>query len=71
MSSNTIITRSKGGAAERTVKLAEIQIPDLWNITSAIRDGKKVQHGPYYADLISDCWNLCHDLKNHIEDQPD
>lgn len=46
------VTFSKGGLKERRVKLASIQVPDLWHVAS---------DSPY-REMILETWHLAHDL---------
>jgi hypothetical protein len=60
MARNTTIILSKGGEDERTVRVDDIEIPDLWHLT---RDLPKPQQ-----DAIVEVWHLAHDLHRHIID---
>lgn len=71
MSNQTEITLSKGGTAERKITMSQLQIPDLWGLTQNIRQNSKIEQAGLCADKILECWHLAHDLKNHIESQPD
>jgi hypothetical protein len=63
MAASGLITLSKGGTEEKTVKVGSISIPDLWPVIERLgyetADGKKVDR----------CWHLCHDLLNYINDE--
>lgn len=68
MARNTKVTLFKGGTKEKTVKISEVQIPNLWHIAQAIRENGKVQDGPGCAELILECWHIAGALKRHIEE---
>ena len=55
---DTIITLSKGGTAERQVKLSHLEIPDLWHLAQSLPNP--------HRRVILECWNIAHDLKRHI-----
>lgn len=57
------ITRARGGTAERIVPLSKIVIPDLWHVA----DHLKAIERPESAEAVLECWHLCHDLKNELE----
>jgi len=67
MANETKVTLNKGGTKEMTVPISQVRIPNLWHIAEAIRKNGKVADGPGCAKLILECWNLAHDLKNHIQ----
>ena len=63
-------TRSKGGTAEREEIISQIQVPDLWHLYMALKDGqltrsKKVQ--AELADVVYETWHLAHDMKRHLQ----
>ena len=63
-------TRSKGGTAEREEIISRIQVPDLWELYIALKDGnltrsKQVQ--ARWADTVLETWHLSHDLKRHLQ----
>jgi len=63
-------TRSKGGTAEREEIISQIQVPDLWNLYMALKDGqltrsKKVQ--AELADVVYETWQLAHDMRKHLQ----
>ena len=63
-------TRSKGGSAEREEIISQIQVPDLWELYIALKDGnltrsKQVQ--ARWADTVLETWHLSHDLKRHAQ----
>ena len=63
-------TRSKGGTAEREEIISQIQVPDLWELYIALKDGnltrsKQVQ--ARWADTVLETWHLSHDLKRHAQ----
>ena len=51
---STKITLHKGGTAEQTVALSELQIPDLWRVETT-RDADRAK--------ILECWHIAHALK--------
>jgi hypothetical protein len=58
------ITRAKGGTGERSVGLAEIRIPDLWHLASALKEaGCGEQSGE-----VLECWHLAHDLLSALRE---
>ena len=63
-------TRSKGGTAEREEIISQIQVPDLWELYIALKDGnltrsKQVQ--ARWADTVLETWHLSHDMKRHLQ----
>ena len=67
MSKDTIITRAKGGTAERKVRIEDIQIPDCWHPAMFLLDsGRKAQ-----SDIVLETWYLAHDLLRHIKELED
>jgi len=63
-------TRSKGGTAEREEIISQIQVPDLWELYIALKDGnltrsKQVQ--ARWADTVLETWHLAHDLRKHLQ----
>ena len=63
-------TRSKGGTAEREEIISQIQVPDLWHLYMALKDGqltrsKKVQ--AELADMVYETWQLAHDMRKHLQ----
>ena len=63
-------TRSKGGTAEREEIISQIQVPDLWHLYMALKDGqltrsKKVQ--AELADVVYETWQLAHDMRKHLQ----
>mgnify|MGYP000418597294 CR=1 FL=1 len=63
-------TRSKGGTAEREEIISQIQVPDLWELYIALKDGnltrsKQVQ--ARWADTVLETWHLSHDLRKHLQ----
>jgi hypothetical protein len=63
-------TRSKGGSAEREEIISQIQVPDLWHLYMALKDGqltrsKKVQ--AELADVVYETWQLAHDMRKHLQ----
>lgn len=71
MSENTQITLSKGGTDEKTLPLSQVIIPDLWDIGCHLKFGQADFDWQHAAAQIFECWNIAHDLKNHIAAQPD
>ena len=62
------ITQAKGGTAERQVDVATLQVPDLWHIAIALKQGKADNLTPAAGDVVLNCWSLCHDLLKHIRE---
>lgn len=61
------VTLSKGGTAERTVKVKDIDIPDLWHIAMLLSDQKVVNGlGEAASDKVLEVWHLAHDLKKAL-----
>jgi len=63
-------TRSKGGTAEREEIISQIQVPDLWELYIALKDGnltrsKQVQ--ARWADTVLETWHLSHDMRKHLQ----
>ena len=63
-------TRSKGGTEEREEIISQIQVPDLWELYIALKDGnltrsKQVQ--ARWADTVLETWHLSHDLRKHLQ----
>ena len=54
-----MVTRARGGSAERKVKLADIKIPDVWHIAQA-------QKTPEAKEAILEVWHLAHDLRKEL-----
>ncbi len=79
---DTQVTLCKGGTAEKTVKVWEIVIPDLWHVHQrmlwkAQKISTKTQSGSMEredclreAKAVLECWHLAHHLKEHIEAAP-
>lgn len=61
--SDETFTRCKGGTDERQEKIGSITIPDLWHIANS------GQLSPEESEAVLECWNLCHDLRKHIQEQ--
>jgi len=73
-----VITRSRGGTAERQVDVQDTQIPDLYHIGQWLNEHQpkmrmwirdEIEGGTKsvpVGDAILECWQLCHDLRNHI-----
>jgi hypothetical protein len=63
------ITLSKGGTAERTIDAQDIDVPDLWHIAMALKNGEVyLPHArTQVSEMVLECWHLCHDLKRHIQ----
>ena len=55
----TIITRAKGGTAERQVKAYNVTIPDLWHIAQRLPEPQRSE--------VLEAWHLAHDLLDHIQ----
>ena len=67
---NATFTRSKGGTAEREEIISQIQVPDLWELYIALKDGnltrsKQVQ--ARWADTVLETWHLSHDMRKHLQ----
>ena len=63
-------TRSKGGTEEREEIISQIQVPDLWELYIALKDGnltrsKQVQ--ARWADTVLETWHLSHDMRKHLQ----
>lgn len=54
MKDMNMITRSKGGTAQREIHIASLQIPDMW--------GSK-------DEAVMEVWRIAHDLKREILDR--
>lgn len=59
-----MITLSKGGTRERTVKLESLHIPDAWGFAFALK-----KTDPRSGQSIDELWHLAHDLKRHALEQ--
>lgn len=59
-----MITLSKGGTAERAVKLETLEIPDVWNYAQSLK-----KTDPHMALMIDRLWHTAHDLKRHALEQ--
>lgn len=82
MSADTKVTFHKGGTAEKTVKVSDILIPDLWHIHrrlvgEALKISPATPAGCFErewrnqeAQAILECWHLAHGLKDHIQAAP-
>jgi hypothetical protein len=57
------ITLTKGGTAERQVKLSTLDIPSLWHIAATVGGEAEKQ--------ILEAWHLAHDLKRELIDAKD
>jgi hypothetical protein len=62
----TTVVRSPRGSARREVDIAEIQIPDLWNVAMDLKERKELQAW-VDSEMVLDCWHLAHDLLEHIQ----
>lgn len=71
MSNKTEVTLFRGGAEERTLPAEEIVIPDLWDISEAIRQGVGFTNPEVRANAIVECWHIAGALLQHIKDSPD
>ena len=66
-----VITRSKGGNAERQVDIHAYDVPDLYQIAEYMREHEPslmFGTGVKAHEAILECWHLCHDLIKHIEE---
>lgn len=61
------ITRAKGGAKERKVRVDKIKIPDLWPI---YRDLRQSEFTRTEAMMVLETWHLCHDLLRAVKEAP-
>ena len=64
------VTQTKGGAGEKTVDAASIQIPDLWHIADWLDGEATLRKRPElakHADMIRECWGLTHSLLRHAQ----
>lgn len=67
----TTITLFKGGAAEKTVELSKVIIPDLWKVAQ-IEELKGYSIGDKSAkEMILECWHLAHQFKKDLERKAD
>jgi len=67
---NATFTRSKGGTAEREEIISQIQVPDLWHLYLALKDGKLTRNKKILAKAAEDvyeAWHLAHDMKRHLQ----
>ena len=71
MSSDTLVTLNKGGTKERTVRIDEIQIPDMWHLAMALKDfptDNMIVDPIACSELVLECWAMAKGLKRHIEE---
>lgn len=74
MNKSTVVTLQKGLPSETQVKIADIKIPDLWNLYVELKDSAKANSGRSrvylnrQADEVLAVWNLAKDLKRNIEE---
>lgn len=61
------IVRAPGGADQREVKVAEIEVPDLWIITQLMQKKGQTKRMKEAAAEVLECWHLCHDLLKNIK----
>ena len=61
----TQITLNRGGTAERTVDVDSLQVPDVWNASFVVDEHLSEAAG----ERIRECWNLCHNLLRHAQEQ--
>ena len=57
-----VVTLSKGGTKERTVKVSELVIPDLWFVGES-------PDGVEWRTRVLECWHMAHDLKRELEER--
>jgi len=71
MSMEETIVRSRGGTLERIEFIADIDVPDLWHIAMAVKDGTPIpkEKREMLSNMILDTWHIAHDLKRHIEER--
>jgi|TARA_B110000263_G_scaffold249899_1_gene269135 hypothetical protein len=65
-----MFTRSKGGTAEREELISQIEVPDLWHLIQAMKQGTTIskKEGQRLVASIEECWHLAHDMKRHMQD---
>jgi len=74
MNKSTVVTLQKGTPGETKAKIADIKIPDLWNLYVDLKDEAKADYGQRrthlnrQADEVLAVWNLAKDLKRNIEE---
>lgn len=57
----TTLIRAPKGSARREVDLDSVEIPDLWHVAIKLNTEE--------AEMILECWHLCHDLLAHAKKQ--
>ena len=62
------VTLAKRGIAKATVDARTIHVPDLWHIAQTLRENPQYL-GSQCHEAVLDCWHLCHDLLQHIQEQ--
>lgn len=61
------VTLFKGGVKQKTVKIENVEIPDMWFVAEAVRKGRiSTEQKPEIVGQILDCWHICGALKKHI-----
>ena len=62
-------TRAKGGTAECEEVISQIQVPDLWFLIQAMKEGTVINktEGKRLVGAIEECWQLAHDLRRHAQ----
>jgi hypothetical protein len=58
------LVRFPNGSKRHEVELSSITIPDCWHIAANLRDAGNSQA----ADMVLECWHLCHDLLEHARE---
>ena len=67
------ITLNPGYPSERTVDIFTVQVPDLWHLAQALKNGPITRSKAVQAragDDILELWHLAHALKRYILDHP-
>ena len=66
------ITLNPGYPSERTVDIFTVQVPDLWHLAQALKNGPITRSKAVQAragDDILELWQLAHELKRYIQEQ--
>lgn len=62
------ITLAKGGRAEKTVDLKDVQIPDLWKVAHLKELEGYTLGGKPLREIILENWHLSHDLLDTLRE---